>query len=431
MRTRALLAPAQAALADFPAVLLIGGRQVGKSTLAAQLQAAGALAASVTLDDVGVLAAATSDAQAFVTGLAHGTAIDEVQRAPEILRACKRVIDKDRRPGRFLLTGSANILALPTTNESLAGRAAQLELEGFALAEVHDREPAVELLEILFGQHAWPLALEQLRALTTPLPTADLRRAIFFGGFPEVALRGSVDYHATWFRSFLAMYVERDVRNLARIPDAGAFGTLFRLIASASGQLANLAQLGNDAKLDQRTAARYAGLLELTFQAKRLQPWFRNVRKRLVKTPKFYLCDPGFACFMLGVVDPGQLDHHPAIGTLTETWVFAELRKLISLGAATSIGFCRAHAGAEVDFVLERGDKLAAVEVKVGHKVTADDFRGIHQLREMAGTDLRGIVLHGGSEVIAFGDGLAAVPFGVLAGRKRTTVRARKGAPRG
>jgi len=415
---RALRSTVATALAGFPAVLLVGARQVGKSTLAAQLVAEGSLAASVTLDDFSTLAAAQTDAQGFVAGLAHGTAIDEVQRAPDLLRAAKLVIDRDRRCGRFLLTGSANVLALPATTESLAGRAALLELEGFSLAEAAGREPPLQLFELLFGHGSWSSAVERLRAMVSPLSATEQRQAIFFGGFPEVVLRATTAFHETWFSSYLALYVERDVRDLARIPDTAAFGTLFRLAASASGQLANMAQLGSDAKVDQRTAAHYVRLLEITFQLNRLQPWFRNVRKRLVKTPKLYLRDTGLACHMLGITAPDQLVGHPAAGALWETWVYGELRKLAGLGPRVDLSFVRTHTGNEVDFVLQRGDVMAAIEVKAGHSVAAEDFGGIRELRELVGKDLRGIVLYGGHETVSFGDGLAAVPFGVLRGKR-------------
>lgn len=416
---RALHQPVASSLAEFAAVLLVGARQVGKSTLAGQLVEEGILVANATLDDAAVLAAAQFDPQGFVAGLAHGTAIDEVQRVPDLLRAIKLAIDRDRRRGRFLLTGSANVLSLPSTTESLAGRAALLELDGLSLAEIDGRDPPLGLLDVLFGNQKWPAAMELLRALTSPLSPARQRELVFFGGFPEVALRRSATFHERWFRSYFSLYVERDARDLARIPDVAAFGQLFRLVASASGQLANMAQLGSDARIDQRTASRYLQLLELTFHVNRLPPWFRNVRKKLVKTPKLYMRDSGFACHLLGITEPSQLEGHRSAGSLWETWVLGELRKLLALAYGVDLTFFRVHAAAEIDFVMQRGDVLAAVEVKAGQTVGPDDFRGIRALRELVGKELRGLVLYGGNEVVSFGEGLAAVPFGVLGGVKR------------
>ncbi|MBK8100055.1 MAG: ATP-binding protein [Planctomycetes bacterium] len=425
-RRRALLASATEALADFPAAILVGARQTGKSTLAAQLVDAGTLRANVTLDDDIALAAASNDPQAFVSGLEHGTAIDEVQRAPDLLRAAKRVIDRDRRPGRFLITGSANILSLPKTTESLAGRAALLQLEGFSLAELEERAAPTDLPDLLLGTVPWPRVIEQLRTLCSPLPPEAQQQTIFFGGFPEVALRQSTRFHDSWFRAYTTMYVERDARQLARIPDTVAFTTVFRLIASASGQLANMTQLGIDARIDQRTAAAYVRLLELTFQVDRLEPWFANVRKRLVKTPRLYLRDSGHLCHLLGIDSPGAIARHPARNALYETWIYGELRKLLGLGGRAELTFFRMHPQGEIDFLLQRGTALAAIDVCARTSVTADEFAGIQALRNLLGPRVRGIVLYGGDEVVAFGDGLAAVPFGVLGGVRPGSSRRRQ-----
>ncbi len=423
---RALRDPLLAALDDFPVVLMVGARQVGKSTLAEQLVREGRMAAHHTLDDAPVLAAATADPAGFVAGLTHGTVIDEVQRAPDLLRAIKRAVDRDRRPGRFLLTGSANVLALPATTESLAGRAALLELEGFSLAELRQRAPPTDLLRVLLADDPWPAAMKRLAASVLPLTPAEQREAVFFGGFPEVVLRRKAAFHQLWFRSYLTMYVERDARDLTRIPDATAVSRLFHLIASASGQTANMSSLAMDARIDQRSAARYLQLLENTFHVSRLPPWFRNVRKRLVKTPKLYLRDSGLACHLLGIAEPQGLQGHPATGALCETWVHAELRKLTAHAPTVRLHFLGIHGGAQCDFVLEREGRLATIEVKSGLTVGAEDFLGTHALREITGQPLRGLVLYGGEQVVSFGDGLAAVPFGVLYGSKLRARRRRR-----
>lgn len=414
MIRRDLAAVVRDSLADFPAVLLLGARQVGKSTLATELVRGGVLSSYVTLDDLATLEAAREDPDGFVGQFAEPVALDEIQRVPDLMRALKKSLDKNRAPGRFLLTGSANLLALPTVSESLAGRVDVIHLEGVSRREVADLPGAAAVLERLSQPKAWDESIEQLRKESSELPAvgrAELRSRVFHGGFPEVVTKSQARFTARWFRSYVTTYVERDVRDVARLTDVVAFGKLVRLAGLQTANLLNVHNLAVDAGLDQRTAARYLEVMEVTFQAERLAPWQANVRKRLVKTPKLYLHDSGLACHLAGITRPEDLEGHPSAGALFETWARAELRKAAALTSVGSASFYRTHLGKEVDFVLERGRTRLGIEVKWTESVTRPDLAGLRDMQDAMGKASRGLLLYAGEEVVAFSEGLVAVPW--------------------
>lgn len=417
MIRRHILALVRQSLTEFPAVLLIGARQVGKSTLAQQLVREKHMERYVTLDDLAILEASRSDPEGFMAGLAGPTVIDEVQRAPDLLRAVKRTIDARRRPGRFLLTGSANVLARPEVTESLAGRMDVVRLEGFSIAERLGRPAPSALLADLFRARSAGDLLKRLETSIARGPSLErrmLRDAIFFGGFPTVSLKRDPRFAQRWFSAYLATYIERDARDLARIQDPVPFGKLLRLAALQTGGVLNVKNLGAEAGLDQRTAARYLGLLETSFQLNRLLPWFAHARKRLVKTPKIYVDDSGIACHLAGIDTPGRLEGHPMNGALLETWAWAELRKLLALAPGIQAGFYRSHQGREVDFVLARGKSIWGIEVKLAASVTRRDLRGLVEMQETLGGDVRGLILHTGDALVAFSKTLIAAPIRCL-----------------
>jgi predicted AAA+ superfamily ATPase len=405
-------------LQKFPSVLLNGARQVGKSTLALQLQKEGLIKEYVTLDDLSILEIARRNPEGFIAQFKDSVAIDEIQRAPDLLIAIKRAIDTDRKPGRFLLTGSANLLSWPKVTESLAGRMDIITLEGLSIGEVLKQPTPSSFVKDLFSGLSTADLLqkwkEDLKAKPS-LARAQVWDSIFFGGFPEIALVKDPDFTTRWFSSYLSAYIERDVRDLNRFLDVVSFSKLFRLAGVQSGNLLNYNTLGVEAGLDQRTVARYIEILEITFQLNQLRPWFSNTHKRLVKTPKVYMNDTGQMSYLLGLMNSDEAQNHPQyVGSLVETWLWAELRKLIHISSGIESFFYRTHIGKEVDFVLKRGEIFWGIECKATETLTHKHFNNLEDMQEVLGPKSRGIILHMGDKILPFSDGLIGIPFRLL-----------------
>ena len=403
-------------LVNFPAVLINGARQVGKSTLTEQLKEENIIHTYVTLDDLATLEAATLDPDGFLTQFRDSVAIDEIQRAPDLLRALKKSIDEDRRPGRFLLTGSANVLSHRGVSESLAGRMDIISLEGLSLGELFKQKEPCSLIPDLFTAFL-PDLISKLTEELPKKPTLDLQKIyelIFYGGFPDVALKKDQRFRDRWFSSYQAAYIERDVRDLSRGLDVLSFARFFRLLGLQTGQLVNFKNLGVDVQLDQRTVARYLELLEITFQVNRLPPWSSNSRKQLIKTPKVYMNDSGQASYLAGMLQPHSLSTHPAFGALFETWVWGELRKLLSLSTGIQTFFYRTREGREVDFLLSYGNKVVGIEVKVKESLTRKDLVGLEDMIDTLGPQTRGFLLYMGQTVVAFSKNIIALPIRCL-----------------
>lgn len=401
-------------LQHFPAVLLIGARQAGKSTVAHSLVKEGLLQDYVTMDDLTVLEAVRADPDGFLSSITAPVALDEIQRVPDLMRALKKSIDEDRRPGRFLLTGSANILAYPQVAESLAGRMDVIHLEGLSASELAGRSSPSRFLQDIFAGNDLHALVEHWRQVGKQLPVTTksiLESRFFYGGFPEVALKSDAHFWQRWFSSYLTAYIEKDVRDLARMLDIVSYSKLLRISGLKTSNQLNVNNLAVECGLDQRTALRYLELLELTFQFDQLQPWHRNTRKRLVKTPKLYINDSGLACFLMGIDDPGQLVKSPFIGAIVETWIWAECRKLLSFEPAIQASYYRTHQGHEVDFMFEKGDVCRAVEIKWAQRVVSSDFKGMQDAQEALGKKMMGILLYMGDEIVVFSDSFVALPM--------------------
>jgi hypothetical protein len=405
-------------LRHFPAVLLVGARQVGKSTLAQALAGGPWPARYVTLDERTVLDAALKNPDGFVQSLAAPVVLDEVQRAPDLLRAVKLVVDRQRAPGRFLLTGSANVLTLSTVAETLAGRVAVHELHPFSWTEWQAR-PASRIIDQLFAAESAAALLADLRRTSSVERTNEVRRFIVSGGFPTPALMESAAARRTWFDSYRQTYVERDLRDLANIVNLPDFGRLMTTLALRTAQLLNVAELSRDVGLPTTTLRRYMHLLAQTFQVAALPPYAANVAKRLVKTPKVYLSDTGMAGHLAAADTWDTIERRHFVGALVETWVHAELRKLLALGAArTELTFWRTRTGHEVDFLLERGRTVVGIEVKWSSTIERRDLTGLESCRTLLRRRWHlGVLLHGGTEAVALDDRTVAVPFGVFFGR--------------
>jgi predicted AAA+ superfamily ATPase len=404
MLQRRLAPQLEAALADRPVVLLHGARQTGKTTLA-RASAAARNAAYYTLDAAAVFAAANADPEGFVAGMPPGpVVVDEVQRAPGLFSALKQVVDRDRAPGRFLLTGSASALMVPRLSESLAGRMELLTLWPLAQCEIEGT--AGDFVDRLLADEP----------LVPAAPGATLASRLVRGGYPEVAT-GATDRADAWFGSYLTTILQRDVRDLAAIEDLSALPRLLRLLAARTAGLLNYAGLSRDSGIPQSTLKRYFALLEATFLVRTLPPWHGSIGQRLVKSPKVMLADSGLAAHLLGADETRLAGSPELMGRLLEAFVAMEVERLMGwAGNPAALYHFRTRTGSEVDLVLETRDgRVAGIEVKASSSVSAADVAGLKALATAAGPRfVRGVILYAGQAVVPFGPRLHAVPLSTL-----------------
>jgi uncharacterized protein len=393
-------------MADTPVVLLNGARQTGKTTLAQEMAGASGVQ-YFTLDDAATLALAAGDPSGFVRNLTGPVVIDEIQKAPALFPAIKMAVDKDRRPGRFLLTGSANVMTLPGLSESLAGRMEIIPLFPFSAGELAGGRDGF-LKRLFDGAMAKP---------KSNIASDDLAARLVRGGYPEAVQRKADDRRAAWFASYISTILQRDVRDLARVDGLSALPNLLKLLAARVSGLMNLADVSRDAGLPHTTLTRYLALLETVFLVHRLPAWSPNWGKRLVKSPKLHLVDTGLACHLVGSDARRLHGDRTLIGRMLETFVVGELRKQLSwTDPQTTLYHFRTAAGAEVDVLLERADgAIAGVEVKASATVGGSDFAALQELRDQLGERFRaGVVLYTGDQVVPFGDKLWLAPLPAL-----------------
>ena len=391
------------ALADTPVVLIHGPRQCGKTTLARAVGDATGYA-YVSFDSDVLRASAQADPMGFVADLPDKAVLDEVQRVPELFAALKAVVDRDRRPGRFILTGSANVLLLPRLADSLSGRMEILRLHPLAQAELAGRQPS--FLGALFG--------EGFKSNQQDRMGKKLAERIAAGGYPAALARSSSRRRAAWYRDYIETLVQRDVRDLARISSLDVLPRLLTLAAGQTARLLNVADLASPFQLSRPTIRDYVTLLARVFLLEELPPWHSNRLSRLIKTPKLHLGDTGLACALLSVDAAALWADRTLLGQLLETFIFQELRRQASWqDEPVAFHHFRDKDGMEVDIVLEgAGQRVAGVEVKAAATVTASDFRGLRKLKESAGRRFAaGVVLYDGEVIAPFGDRLYAVPI--------------------
>lgn len=392
------------ALADTPVVMVNGPRQSGKTTLVRDFAVKGRR--YISLDDETVLTAARNDPAGFIRPLDR-VILDEVQRAPELLRAIKLSVDQDRRPGRFLLTGSANLLTLPTVSDSLAGR-----MEVVTLLPLSQPE-----LERTTGRFIDQAFSGKAPELFESAADEKLVQRVLRGGYPEMLRRADPARRRTWARDYIAAIVQRDVRDISSIERLDALPRLLRILAQHSGQLTNFTQLGGQIGLDEKTARKYLGVLEQLFLVRRLEPWHSNRLSRLVKTPKLHFLDSGLLAALLGVTPERVTGDRTVLGVLLETFVFTEVLKMATLNERQIALFhYRDKDQSEVDLVIEDDSGgVVGIEIKASATVRPADFAGLRKLAGAAGKNFRlGVVLHDGDAVIGFGDQLFAASLSCL-----------------
>ncbi len=367
------------ALADTPVVLVNGARQSGKSTLVqAQSAATSTPRQYLTLDDAVVLNAAKSDPAGFINGLQGDVTLDEVQRVPELFLAIKAAVDRQRQPGRFLLTGSANVLLLPDIADSLAGRMEVLSLWPLSCAEMTG-SAHLNRADALFAGDWSDL-------MVPPCTRELLAERLLAGGFPDAVARTSARRRVVWFDNYVQAVLQRDVRDLANIEQLTEIPNLLALLATRSATLLNFAELSRTAAIAQSTLKRYFALLEMLFLVVRVPSWERNAGKRLVKAPKVFLPDSGLLGYLLGTTVE-SLSAKPGLpGGLVETFVLAELLKHLAFSEARlSLWHYRTQTNIEVDFILEnRQGQITGIEVKASATVDGKDFKGLRHLQESA-----------------------------------------------
>jgi predicted AAA+ superfamily ATPase len=395
----------RSALRDTRVVAISGPRQSGKTTLARRFAQQGRI--YITLDNQPTLAAAKSDPVAFIRGLERAI-IDEVQRAPDLLLAIKQSVDEDPRPGRFLLTGSANLLTIKTINESLAGRVEVVPLYPLSRSEQLRSKIPEFISKIFRGQLPQP---------RESFGGNKLLQAVATGGYPDAIKRRAERRRDDWYRAYIKSIAERDIPEIADIANPGQIPRLLQLAARFAGQLINLSELARTLGLDHKTVGHYLRVLEQLYLLQRVQPWSRNELSRLVKTPKLHFFDSGLLTAMRRYSVARMRSDRNLLGSLLETFVFSELVKSTAwTKERVSIFHYRDKDQVEVDFVLENaGGQIVGIEVKAAASITRRDFAGLERVAAAAGSGfVQGILLYDGDQTLSFGERLRAAPFPTL-----------------
>jgi hypothetical protein len=392
----------ESALRVLPVTVVTGARQTGKTTLVKSFDPRRAY---FTLDDVGVLGQAERHPDALLTS--RPVTLDEVQRTPPLLLAVKRAVDERRHAGDFLLTGSANLLLMGHVADTLAGRAIYLDLPPFCPAEWQQRKDALQPLDQLFEPdfdfRDWPVEPGNW-------PVWLLR-----GGFPPALAITSDSDRSLWFAAYIQTYLERDLRQLSAVSSLPDFQRVMALAAHRTGRLLNQADLARDATLTHPTTHRYLNLLETGCLITRIRPYATNPNVALVKTPKLLWTDCGLAASLAGIKSPAEVMARPDVGFWLEQTLFQTLQTWRALDPLQrKLHFWRDRSGHEVDFLLEQGGKLVALEIKNGSIVTSADAAGLRAFRDSIKTNqrlVRGVVLHAG-QARPLEAGILALPWG-------------------
>ncbi|CAA6801799.1 MAG: Putative AAA ATPase [uncultured Sulfurovum sp.] len=385
------------ALKISPVVLLKGARQVGKSTLALELNQN-----YIVLDDVSTRLNAKDDPNRFIETLEKPVTIDEIQKVPELLESLKIYIDKERNNGDFLITGSANILDMKETKDTLAGRIIEIDLYPLSIKERANKADE-NIVDRLF---AHDFSTEKI---ATDRIVADILR----GGYPDVQELETPLEKKLWVSSYVSTYIERDARDLGDFRDMDSFFRFVNIIAPRSTTLLNKSKIAKEVGVRVETCENYLVILEQTFQLYTVRPFFENIGKRFVKSPKIFLNDTGIMSYFLGIYTIEQFEKSSYKGALVETFVFNELLKHIGFTMDdTQIYHYLTSDKKEIDFILQRNNEIIAIEVKSSSKVGKDDFRYIMDYQKNSSKNVFGIVLYMGENVLHINEQCVALPLG-------------------
>jgi len=404
---RHLLGPVERALQESPVVTVVGARQVGKSTFVREIIRRGHRAEYVSLDDLGVRRLAKADARGFIARFSGNVVIDEVQLAPDLFSAIKLAVDEDRRPGRFILTGSANVLTLPRISESLAGRTDVHTLWPLSQGEIERRRD--RFVDRVFERDL-PRIVEagDLRA--------DVVRRALLGGYPEVLRRGA-SARGAWFRSYVETVIQRTAREISEIEGVAELPRILAALSGRPASILNRAELSRTLGMNAKTLDRYLTILLQIFLIHLLPAWHQNIGKRATKHPKVLLDDTGMLGYLSGI-NAERFSRDPTLaGSLLENFIALELLKQTGWSEESpSLNHFRTHEGDEVDLVLERRDgSLVGIEVKASPTVESSDFRGLRTLLLARPKKVvRGIVLYTGLRMVDHAPGLVALPISAL-----------------
>jgi hypothetical protein len=403
------------AMLDTPVILLNGARQTGKSTLL-QHVAADLDCAYFTLDDPETFAAAKSNPHGFIAANAGRLLIDEVQRVPDLFLAIKHAVDTDRKPGRFLLTGSANVLLIPRLSESLAGRMEIVTLRPLAQSEMRAAPSSQNWVDAWFSRDA---LTGTSQAKYKPVDREQFLLRLLVGGYPEATTRVSSKRRTAWFSNYLQTVLQRDVRDLAQIEGLTQLPQLLSAIAQKTTGSLNVADISRTLGIPQTSLKRYLTLLETVYLIEPVPAWTHRDSQRAQKAANYYLNDSGLFAHVMGMTEKSQAASHiaPLIslnGALVETFVQSELRKQLSWSdTSAQLLHYRTSTGIEVDFVIEdKAGNVVGIEVKSSLTVSNNDFKGLRHMRELLGGKfIRGIVLHPGDNVVQWDTELSSIPM--------------------
>ncbi len=389
----------ETALEISPIVLLSGARQVGKSTLSSNF-----FKNYVTLDDVDLRVTAIDNPKGLINRLEKPICIDEIQKAPNLLEAIKIDVDKERVNGSYLLTGSANLLDMKKTKDTLAGRIIELSLYPLSAKE-RNNKPTQNVIDMLFERN---FSCDKIDSKV-------IEESIILGGYPEILRLDSELKRRLWFSSYISTYIERDARELGEIREINNFFKFFNVIAPRTATLLNKSKIAKATALKDAMVDNFLTILAQLYQIELIRPYSENIGKQFVKSPKLHMIDTGIACHMLRIKNSKTLNESHYKGQIYETFIFSELKKHISF-AVDNTDMFHYHTSdkKEIDFVLSRGDEMLAIEVKASHSVDKGDFKHIFDFQKSSTKDILGIVFYMGDVVLEIDKRNFAVPFGIF-----------------